>query len=442
MVLSAKLKLDTSQFAGPLAEAAISSSKVAQSLGKLDSAQAFRAAEAFRRLALDAASGRIQLSGTSNELLGLANGADKVAAGISRASGKMDEFSMKASKAKMLIASLGGMALNLGGAALEAYGQDKSAGYLKSMGSAALQYGLMIGMITRNMYATAGATVVGAGFGAGTEYFGNVKREKKETERLRQSGENLRIGFESTGRAIESLNSADQAASTLKKLREEYDVLKARMESGINVGDWPVTQLGQMNDLIDKLSQKEATLRNSENDSKQNDDQLSRSLTIGQSRDTLAAFKVSQSESASRQGFDKEFQSAKTSADRVALVSSRMDEFGAKAAELRTTLESLNVQADPEAFGAAFERLRTLANEVTRLQGLDTKVKAEPQKLLPSDHSAAIPTDSLARIGIFVGGAGNKMESIAERTARATAQSERHLRQMVAKNGTGRLVWG
>jgi hypothetical protein len=82
--------------------------------------------------------------------------------------------------------------------------------------------------------------------------------------------------------------------------------------------------------------------------------------------------------------------------------------------------------------------MMAISNEFTRLQGLDTKVKDQP--LRPSERSASIPSDSLARIGVFVGGAGNKMESIAERTARATTASERLLRQIATK-ATGRLVW-
>jgi hypothetical protein len=207
------------------------------------------------------------------------------------------------------------------------------------------------------------------------------------------------------------------------------------MGKGFDTGDFAGTRLRNMLAAIDQVSAKEAALRAAEA-------AATRESNIGQSRAALGAFDVSQADAANRRIFDASFESAKTSADRVALVTARMDEFGEAAANLRARLILPETQADPEAFAAAFDRLRTLANEVTRLQGLKTDVAAPADKgALARSTAAAIPTDSLARIGIFVGGAGNKMESIAERTARATAQSERHLRQMVAKAGNGRLVW-
>jgi hypothetical protein len=244
--------------------------------------------------------------------------------------------------------------------------------------------------------------------------------------------EGVRIDFESTGRAIGSMEKADQATATLKQIREEIEKLQSRMAVGLEIGDIPRAKLIDLQSLLGQVTTKQAELRESEA-------AKTRETTIGESRAALGAFDVSQSDAASRRGFDKEFQSAKTSADRVALVSSRMDEFGAAAAKLRERLLLPETQADPEAFSAALSRMSTISNEFTRLQGLDTKVKDQP--LRPSERSASIPSDSLARIGIFVGGAGNKMESIAERTARASAQSERHLRQIASKAGKGGLVW-
>jgi hypothetical protein len=424
MLLSAKLKLDTTQFAGPLQAAAVSSGKVAQSIVAIDPARASRAAEAFRRLSLDAASGRVQLSGTSNEMLGVADGASEVAAG-------MDALAMKTSQIRMLSAAFGGMALNIGGATLQALRLNREAEYLKSMGGGALQ-GAMVGGMSFGLKGGAIGAVVGTAAGAAQGFLGNMAEEAQaaeaESTRLAQAMENIRVGSNSAQRAIAGLESADQATATLKKMREEVAELQDRMGKGFEVGDFAGARLKSMLSLIEQVSAKEAALRASEKEK-----------TIGESRAALGAFDVSQSDAASRRGFDKEFQSAKTSADRVALVTARMDEFGAAAAKLRERLLLPETQADHEAFSAALGRMMTISNEFTRLQGLDTKVKDQP--LRPSERSASIPSDSLARIGIFVGGAGNKMESIAERTARASAQSERHLRQIASKAGKGGLVW-
>jgi hypothetical protein len=399
MVLSAKLKLDTSQFAGPLRESAAASGQLAQSVGRI-----------------------------SNEL--------------KSASVNMGQFNLSKQELKQLGMAFGGMALNIAGASLELAGFNREAGYLKAMGSGALQ-GAMIGGMSKGLPGAVAGMVIGALSGGAGEGLATALEDQQaaeaETRRLNQAMENLRVGANTAQRAIAGLESADQATATLKRLREAVAELQDRMGKGFDTGDFAGTRLRNMLAAIDQLSAKEAALRASEAAAKQNADQLERSMNIGQSRDTLAAFKVSQSESDSRQGFDKSFESAKTTADRVALVKARMDEFGESAAKLSAILESTTTQADPEAFAAALNSLRTVANEITRLKGLDTKVK--PKALLPSEHAAAIPSDSLARIGIFVGGAGNKMESIAERTARATAQSERHLRQMVTKAGNGKLVW-
>jgi hypothetical protein len=50
----------------------------------------------------------------------------------------------------------------------------------------------------------------------------------------------------------------------------------------------------------------------------------------------------------------------------------------------------------------------------------------------------AIAADALARIGGFVGGAQSKLESLSERTAKATEQMAR----LLAVKGSNRLVWG
>jgi hypothetical protein len=395
MVLSAKLKLDTSQFAGPLRESAAASGQLAQSVGRI-----------------------------SNEL--------------KSASVNMGQFNLSKQELKQLGMAFGGMALNIAGASLELAGFNREAGYLKAMGSGALQ-GAMIGGMSKGLPGAVAGMVIGALSGGAGEGLATALEDQQaaeaETRRLNQAMENLRVGANTAQRAIAGLESADQATATLKRLREAVAELQDRMGKGFDTGDFAGTRLRNMLAAIDQLSAKEAALRASEAAAKTESN-------IGQSRAALAAFDVSQADAASRRGFDTSFQSAKTSADRVALVTARMDEFGEAAAKLRARLILPETQADPGAFAAAFERLRTLANEVTRLQGLKTDVAAPADKgSLARSTAAAIPSDSLARIGIFVGGAGNKMESIAERTARATAQSERHLRQMVAKAGNGRLVW-
>jgi hypothetical protein len=437
MVLSAKLKLDTTEFTAPLAAAAVSSSKVAQSIGQIDPARAARAAEAFRRLSIDAASGRVQLNGTSDALLGVSDLADKAASSMGRAVEQTRLLGLQTHQIRQLSVALGGMALNVAGSALQAYGHDTEAGYLRAIGAGALS-GAMVGGMTFGPQGAAVGSVIGGASGGANQYFGNKRTDEEQNERLRQSLENIKIGGESAKRAIADLDSASEATATLKKMREEVEKLKAQLAKNLDSGDWPVTRLNMMSSLLDQVSAKESALRASENDSKQNAEQLNRSMTIGQSRDTLAAFKSSQADAESRQVFDQSFNSASTTAERVALVKSRMDEFGESAAKLSEILESTTTQADPEAFAAALKSLSTVANEVTRLKGLDTKVKAGP--LLPSEHAAAIPSDSLSRIGIFVGGANNRMESLAERTARATQQSERHLR-LIATKPAGRLVW-
>jgi hypothetical protein len=432
MLLSAKLRLDTTAFTGPLKEAAAASRGTAAALNSMDPAATERARDALRRLREDADSGRIALSGVSDGLDDVADSAARAETGIGRAAKQTELLGMKTAQIRQLSLALGGMALNVGGAALEAAGQDRAAGYLQAAGSQALQ-GAMVGGMAFGPKGAAIGAVIGGASGVTTHFLKDMKRDREEAEKLDQAFRELRIGGEAAMRNIADIGKSDQAEATLRGLTNEFLILQARFADGLELGEVPFRKLQELQTAMAAASQRAAVLRESEARS-------AREEAISESRGALAGFDVAQADAESRRVFDSIFAGAKTSADKAALVSTRIAEFGAAAADLRERLLMPATQADPEKFQAAFARMATMANEVARLKGITIKPDS-PSKTQPAPRAPAFASDQLARIGIFTSG-GGKMESLAERSARIAERSERHLSKLANRAAAPRgAVW-
>lgn len=149
-----------------------------------------------------------------------ANAADRLGDNLKKVG---DKAKISAERLMGIGAVAAGMAIDVGGSYMESTGQDRAAGYMRSIGGGAVQ--MAQAMAPLGGQAMLVGAAVGAVAGAATQFFGEKTAERKAAEALAKSVALIGIESEQAQRSLERIEVPQQLEAEIQRLRDGLEVL-------------------------------------------------------------------------------------------------------------------------------------------------------------------------------------------------------------------------